>query len=211
MTRDSAPDLVALHGVRILGFADTPAIAQRFGLDVAETKELLLDAEARGWVGYATFAELSGWSLTELGRSENERLLAVELARSGEADQVRDVYRDFLPLNARLQRACTDWQLRPTPRDRLAINDHVDTAWDDGVLDELASIERGLSPLAGRLEGVLSRFRGYGERFSAARRRAYLGETGWVDRTDVDSCHRVWFELHEDLLATLGLDRTAGA
>jgi hypothetical protein len=28
-----------------------------------------------------------------------------------------------------------------------------------------------------------------------------------VDRTDVDSCHRVWFELHEDLVATLGIDR----
>jgi hypothetical protein len=27
-----------------------------------------------------------------------------------------------------------------------------------------------------------------------------------VDRTDVDSCHRVWFELHEDLVATLGID-----
>ncbi|WP_245966848.1 hypothetical protein [Sphaerisporangium album] len=25
----------------------------------------------------------------------------------------------------------------------------------------------------------------------------------------VDSCHRVWFELHEDLIATLGLDRHA--
>jgi hypothetical protein len=25
--------------------------------------------------------------------------------------------------------------------------------------------------------------------------------------TGVDSCHRVWFELHEDLVATLGIDR----
>lgn len=33
------------------------------------------------------------------------------------------------------------------------------------------------------------------------------GERGWVDRTDVDSCHRVRFELHEDLVATLGLQR----
>ena len=33
------------------------------------------------------------------------------------------------------------------------------------------------------------------------------GEHDWVDRTDIDSCHRVWFELHEDLIATLGLSR----
>jgi len=32
-----------------------------------------------------------------------------------------------------------------------------------------------------------------------------------VDHTDVDSCHRVWFELHEDLIATLGIDRRSAA
>jgi len=36
------------------------------------------------------------------------------------------------------------------------------------------------------------------------------GDGGWVDRTDVESCHRVWFELHEDLVATLGVDRGLG-
>ncbi|GEK21750.1 hypothetical protein CXY01_22700 [Cellulomonas xylanilytica] len=49
--------------------------------------------------------------------------------------------------------------------------------------------------------------RSAGSRSTAARRRAVAGDGGWVDRTDVDSCHRVWFELHEDLVATLGIDR----
>ncbi|MFD0883170.1 transcriptional regulator, partial [Streptosporangium algeriense] len=111
------------------------------------------------------------------------------------------------PLNALLLRACTDWQLRPTAGDRLAVNDHSDPAWDAGVLHELASIDRALAPLAERLGRVLTRFRGYDTRFSAALARARAGEGGWVDRTDVDSCHRVWFELHEDLIATLGLNR----
>lgn len=35
------------------------------------------------------------------------------------------------------------------------------------------------------------------------------GERRRVDGLGVDSCHRVRFELHEDLLATLGLDRGA--
>ncbi|WP_155859296.1 transcriptional regulator [Cellulomonas sp. KRMCY2] len=207
--RDSAPDLLVLHAVRIIGFAGTPVIAGRFELDAAETDEMLRDAEARGWVRHAAFADLSGWSLTESGRAENERLLAAELARVGGAEEVRDVHRDFLPLNARLQRACTDWQLRPTSHDRLATNDHSDPVWDDAVLDELAAVEHGLTPLADRLGGVLTRFRGYDTRFTAARRRTAAGEGGWVDRTDIDSCHRVWFELHEDLIATLGLDRGA--
>ena len=207
MTRDSQRDLLVLHAVRITGFADTPVIAHRFGLDAAEAEEVLLDAQARGLVEHTAFAGSGGWSLTERGRAENERRLAAELARVGGADEVLGVYREFLPLNALLLRACTDWQLRPTAGDRLAVNDHSDHAWDGRVLDELAGIERALTPLADRLGNVLTRLRGYDTRFTTALARARAGEGAWVDRTDVDSCHRVWFELHEDLIATLGLDR----
>ncbi|MEV4114149.1 transcriptional regulator [Nonomuraea sp. NPDC049695] len=207
MTRDSALDLLALHAVRITGFVDTPVLADRYGLDPAETKEALYDAEARGWVQYTSFAGSGGWSLTESGRAENERRLAAELALVGGAEEVRDVYREFLPLNAVLQRACTDWQLRPTGGDRLATNDHSDPAWDARILYELAGVGHALTPLAGRLASVLTRFRGYDTRFAAALARVQDGEGAWVDRTDVDSCHRVWFELHEDLIATLGIDR----
>lgn len=207
MTRESAADLLVLHAVRVTGFGDTPVIARRYGLDPAETKEMLLDAEARGWVAYSSFAGDGGWSLTEAGKAENERRLAEELAGTGRADEVHDVYRTFLPLNAILQRACTDWQLRPADGDRLAVNDHSDPAWDAGVLHELANVDRALKPLADRLASVLGRFRGYDTRFSSALARAQAGDGGWVDRTDVDSCHRVWFELHEDLIATLGLTR----
>lgn len=209
MTRDSSPGLLALHAVRITGFADTPVLARRYGLDASGTEEALRDARARGWVEHTAFAGTEGWSLTEAGRAENERLLAAELSGVGGAGEVRDVYRAFLPLNGLLLQACTDWQLRPAGGDRLAVNDHSDPAWDAGVLGELAGIDRALTRLAGRLGNVLTRFGGYDERFTAALARARAGEDGWVDRTDLDSCHRVWFELHEDLLATLGLDRRA--
>ncbi|MEZ7125087.1 transcriptional regulator [Nonomuraea sp. AD125B] len=209
MTRDSAPDLLVLHAVRVLGFADTPEVARRYGLDAAQAEELLRDFEARGWAGHSAFAGTGGWSLTEPGRAENERRLAAELADAGGADEVRDVYRAFLPLNALLLQACTDWQLRPTAGDRLAVNDHRDADWDAGVLHELACVSRALTPLADRLGSVLTRFRGYDARFAAALARARTGDNAWVDRNDVDSCHRVWFQLHEDLIATLGLDRHA--
>lgn len=207
MTQDSSSELLVLHAVRIVGFAATPVLARRFGLEPAETAELLGDAEARGWVTFAAFADLEGWSLTESGRAENERQLAAELVSAGGVEEVRDVYRDFLPLNTRLQRACTDWQLRPVPGSRLATNDHSDPAWDSAVLDELTAIDQALAPLASRLGNILPRFHGYDTRFTTALHRAQAGEAGWVDRTDVDSCHRVWFELHEDLIATLGLTR----
>jgi hypothetical protein len=198
---------LVLHAVRLTGFADTPAVARRFELPQDAVEESLKDAEARGWTAYSTFAGTSGWSLTEAGRAENERLLAAELTEADGDDRVREVYGDFLPLNGLLQQACTDWQLRPTPTDPLAANDHTDTAWDAGVLHELAAIDRALTSITSRLTDVLPRFRGYDTRFAQALRRAAAGETNWVDRSDVDSCHRVWFELHEDLLATLNLQR----
>jgi hypothetical protein len=211
MTRPSAPDLLILHATRVLGFADTPVIARRFDVDPADAEGILLDAQARGWVQHAAFADLRGWSLTESGRAENERQLHDELDRTGEADRIRGAYRDFLPLNARLQQACTEWQLRPVPADELAENDHTDAAWDRRILDELTAISNALAPLVDRISAVLTRLRGYDTRFDTALLRARGGEHGWVDRTDVDSCHRIWFELHEDLIATLGVDRRAEA
>ncbi|GIH09466.1 hypothetical protein Rhe02_75330 [Rhizocola hellebori] len=204
---ESTSSLLALHAVRLIGFADAAVIAQRFGLDVAETSEFLGDAEAYGWASYAAFAGLGGWSLTERGRAENERQLAAELVASGGTDEVHATHHDFLPLNARLLQACTSWQLRPTGDSRLAPNDHSDPAWDAGILNELFAIGHALTPLIHRLSGILSRFSGYDTRFAEALRRVRAGDGGWVDGTSVDSCHRVWFELHEDLIATLGLSR----
>lgn len=68
MAHVSAPEDLALHGARVLGFATTSRIAGRYGLDVGTVAELLLDHEARGWVRYLRFAGSAGWSLTDGGR-----------------------------------------------------------------------------------------------------------------------------------------------
>jgi len=209
MTRPSPPDLLALHAVRLLGLADLPAITARFDLAHAEAEQSLHAAEARHLVQHTSFAGLEGWFLTDGGKAENERRLAEERALADPGDVIGSVYADLLPLNARLLRACTDWQLRPADGDTLAANDHGDPDWDADILEELARLHRSLVPLVDRLTGILARFGGYDTRFAAALHRAYSGEHGWVDRTDVDSCHRVWFQLHEDLVATKGIDRRA--
>jgi hypothetical protein len=200
-------DLLALHAVRILGFADASSIARRFDLDPPNVEEFLLDAEARGWTAYTSFDGTEGWSLTERGRAENERQLAAELTRTGGAADVRAAYDEFLPLNATVLRAGTDWQLKPTREDRLAPNDHTDPRWDAAVLRALDNVAQALPQLIERLTRSLQRFRGYDARFTTALARARTGEPSWIDHTDIDSCHRVWFELHEDLIATLGIDR----
>ncbi|TCO23483.1 hypothetical protein EV652_109311 [Kribbella steppae] len=207
MTQVSTPELLVLHAVRLQGVADDQQVARRFGLDQAVTKELLLDYQAFGWITWSEFAGIGGWSLMASGREENERRLAQELESTAGAETVREIYRAFLPLNERLQIACTQWQLRPTGDDPHAFNDHADPAWDRRVIVELTALAEQLGPLTETLEGVLNRFQGYRTRFATALERVQAGDTGWVDRTNVDSCHKVWFELHEDLIATLGLVR----
>lgn len=202
-----APDV--LHAVRLLGFADVKAISERAQISPDATTTILDDARQHGWVQHAEFADLNGWSLTETGRDENERRLAQERDDAGAHSVIDRVYREFLPLNARLLRACTDWQLMPATGGRLSENDHNDEAWDARILSDLADLSAALVPLIGTLSEALPRFAGYDVRFGVALGKAERGAHEWVDRTNVDSCHRVWFQLHEDLIATLGIDRGA--
>jgi hypothetical protein len=210
--RSAAADL-ALHGVRVLGFPATARIATRYGLDPHATGEHLLDFEARGWVRQLSFAGTSGWSMTEAGRLEGERRMAAELDQAGARAVVTGVHAEFLPLNDRLGRACTDWQIRPTAADPMNFNDHSDWRWDDRVLGELAGLEKAFAGLCGQLTACLHRFAAYSGCYRAAVAQAQAGEPAWVDAADRDSVHLVWIAFHEDLLATLGLSRgsdTAG-
>lgn len=204
---DAALRTFTLHAVRLLGFADDAAVARRFRQPLAEVGEELLDLEALGLVSRSSFAETSGWSLTERGREEGERRLAAYLDASGGRGTVERVHRDFLPLNARFQDAVSRWQIRPLPGAPMARNDHTDHRSDDRVLERLTSVGRRVQPLQRALSGVDPRFDGYAERYAAALERAEHGSPQWVDGVGLDSCHVVWMQLHEDLLATLGLTR----
>ena len=126
MAHRSEPADLALHGVRVLGFPTTSRIAVRFGVDRDAVEEALLDAEARGWVRTLTFGPTTGWSLTDAGRVEGEHRLAAELDRTGLREAVTAAHARFLPLNRRFGAACTDWQVRPTHLDPMALNDHAD-------------------------------------------------------------------------------------
>jgi hypothetical protein len=203
----TAADLLALHAVRLLGFADTPAVAARFGLAEDDVAVLLEDHRALGHVAWTVFGDSAGWSLTDRGRLVGERLLAEELAATGRRDLVHRQYLDFLDSNAEVLRAVTDWQIRPAAGRPFAENDHQDLRWDARVLQRLAIVGDRLAPLSAAIGGVLPRLDGYAARYSAALARARAGDRVWVDGLGIDSCHTVWFQLHEDLLATLGIPR----
>ncbi|MBB2903560.1 hypothetical protein FHR75_004403 [Kineococcus radiotolerans] len=223
MSRTSAPELLVLHAVRTLGYADTARIttlltsravdlrtigcptsnpgAPGGGADVvgAQVREHLLDAEACGWVTCTRYAGDEGWSLTEAGKLHGEQLLAAELQATGTRPLVEAVHIDFLAWNAVVAEACTTWQLS-----EMGIGDH--TADLPATLHTLQTAANALAGLERRLRAGLTRFTGYHSRFSAAVDAA-AAAPAWISGTDRDSCHRVWFELHEDLIATLGLRR----
>lgn len=203
----SAAAMLVLHAARVTGMADDATVARRTGLDSTEVAEQLGDAQAYGWVARFDFAGTGGWALTEAGRDKDAANLAAELQATGAAGAVAAAHRAFDPLNARLVRACTDWQLRPAPSDRFASNDHTHPEWDARVLDELAALAGELRRLIGDLGQALPRFAGYDDRFRHALARARAGQNEWVAGVGVASCHAVWMELHEDLLSTLGIPR----
>jgi hypothetical protein len=89
----------------------------------------------------------------------------------------------------------------------MAFNDHTDWRWDDRVLRALASLRGSFKRLCGQLSDCLARFDGYADLYSAAVRKVEAGQHSWLDAPDRDSCHLVWIQFHEDLLATLGLPR----
>ena len=207
MRVNSEPSLLVLHAVRLLGFAPAEDIARRSGLQISDTSKILEEAQRAGWVQMSGFADLRGWALTENGKSANERQLKDERVKADPDGVVSQVYREFLPRNERMLRAVTDWQMRPTESDRFAVNDHTDAEWDERILKELDALGVELLSMCGKLTAVIQRFAGYSEWFDAALTLAEEGRHDWVDATTVDSCHKVWFQLHEDLIATLGIDR----
>jgi len=203
----SAVDDLALHAPRVLGYASARRIAAHFDLDPDEVEDHLLGFAANGWVSHSRFADTSGWHLTDAGRSEDERRLSAELDLAGARDTVTRAHEAFVPLNRRFGRACTSWQIRPTAGDPMALNDHTDWGWDEGVFRGLDDLGRRLATVTGPLAGALRRFAGYDTRYSSALARVNAGQPRWIDAPELDSCHTVWIQLHEDLLSTLRIPR----
>ena len=201
-----APDLLVLHALRLRTLAGADQIAARFALPAETVDDSLRRAAAAGWVVHRD-GRMSGWRLTSVGRVEGERLLADELDAAGARSVVLSQYEAFLVLNPELLAVCTDWQVVVTPAGEL-VNDHDDPEHDAAVLDRLDALHDQIVPVTTALAGTLSRFTGYTDRLTAAHERVRAGDHDWITRPVIDSYHTVWFELHEDLLATLGRERS---
>lgn len=202
----SDPALLAMCSVRLAPLRPPEAMAAVVGLPTSTLVEQLDRMVANGMARHHT-TDPPGWTLTPAGHEELERELAAELDAAGLRMRVTSCYERFLPLNQRLLALITDWQVRTAPDGTLELNDHADAAADAAVLVRLAELDEEAGPLCDELGVALARFGGYRHRLATARRRLESGEAIYLDGMRVDSYHLVWFELHEHLLATLGIRR----
>jgi len=207
MPHPSDPRLKVLHALRLKGAAGEEALAESTGLDAAAVRGQLDDLVAAGLAVECTGA-LAGWSLTPAGRDEHARALGAELDAAGARGVLTGAYRRFRALNADALDACSRWQVREVGG-RPVRNDHHDARYDAAVVADLADLERRARPVVDDLAGALDRYADYGPKLHHAVERVEAGDGDWFTRPVMPSFHTVWFELHEDLLTTLGLDRDA--
>jgi hypothetical protein len=187
---DAAAELAALLALRVRGRADAAHVARVVGCDDAEAGAMLAALGARG----AVVAGANGTgvvTLTETGRADLTRLLAAEAI---DRAAVARIYERFVAADHELKAAITAWQLAPEPRKSAA----------QATVMGAAATAGGV---AAELARTAPRFAPYPLRIAAAAAAIATGDPRFVASPRVDSLHSVWFELHEDLLVTLGRTR----
>lgn len=196
---DEARDrLLALHAIRILGATSATGAAEVFQLDREWVAEHLLDLEAIGLVRRTRWDGLDVWSLSESGKAANESALRVERIARDATFLTEWALETFEAVNSRFTAACTAWQLGERSRER---------GISPGALREFTYCGARLAEITGELATRLPRFGVHRGRYDAALERVRAGHAAWIDSPALPSLHLVWMGAHEDLLATLGLQR----
>ncbi|MFI1507798.1 transcriptional regulator [Streptomyces sp. NPDC020597] len=200
----SDTELLVLHALRCAGFSGRASLAAVTGLSESDVESELIDLAVTGLVTH-TAGDFGGWGLTEAGRTADAERIADELASAGARAAVSAAFERFLVLNPELLDLCTAWQMRGVGG-TMTMNDHADAAYDARVLDRFTDFHRRAEPVCAELSAALLRFRRYPVRLADALARAKGGELEHV-ADSTTSYHSVWFQLHEDLLATLDIPR----
>lgn len=193
-----------LRTLRCIGYTSPARLAATTGLDESDVESELIDLAVAGLVTYDG-GGFGGWGLTAAGRTADAERVEAELAATGARAAVVDAYDRFLVLNPELLDLCTAWQMRAV-NGVVTLNDHTDPGYDTRVLDRLIDLDQRAAVVCADVSAALPRFRRYPAALSAALARVKAGERDYVT-DNLESYHNIWFQLHEDLLATLGIPR----
>jgi hypothetical protein len=202
MGHPSTPFFRTFHALRIKGFAtlDTLAEITALELDQVESDVRTLEQDE-----HALFRENRGlWQLTPAGRDAHGTALASDLGGVDAEHLLAPVYPDFVKVNVDFKGLCGAWQLRDD-----APNDHTDADYDAGIVEQLVVLNDRAQPLVTSLGSSLDRMAAYAPRLDAAVSRLRSGQTNMFTGVMCNSYHDIWMELHEDLILTQKIDRSA--
>ncbi|MGB3736159.1 MAG: hypothetical protein WA964_14470 [Ilumatobacter sp.] len=202
MAHESTPQFQTFHALRIKGFAAVDTLVEMTSLSTDDV-ELALTRLADN--GYTQFRENRGlWQLTADGRAAHGEHLLADLEGLDVAATLRTHYQSFLTSNSKFKELCGDWQLRDGEP-----NDHSDTAYDESVVERLSALHADALPAVTSMGEGISRMRPYSNRLVEVLAKVQTGETKMFTGVMCGSYHDVWMELHEDLILTQGIDRSA--
>ena len=195
-------ELALLMALRTQGLASVPRAAIAAGLDEDIAKKTLT-AFADAGLAKQREGRVCGFMLLPPGTARLDELLAEEGLRTYEP--LCDGYDRFMLLNTRVLKVCSEWQLREDD----VPNDHSDHDYDAAVIDRLSELHRRSAKCVGAITECASRYEPYAARLDSCVERLHAGDQAAFTAVMAESYHTVWFELHQDLLLTLGREREA--
>jgi len=182
-------------------------IRTRAGLSSAQADSVLRALESTHLLEAGVPPDgLRRYRLTPTGRARGEEVVRADRAAIGPA--IEALIDRFDETNGALKELLRQWQLRPEGS-AMVVNDHTDAAYDDRLLAQLGQLLARAEAWLTDLPSERARYERYGRRLRHAVDRAGRGELEYVAGLSVDSVHAVWWQLHADLLAVLGRERSA--
>ena len=151
--------------------------------------------------GYITVRG-SAVAITEEGRAVHRGWAALPPG-TDEHDTARRAYDRFGQLDPLVKQVITEWQLK---RAGAASAGYGEDEW--ALIDRLIILDEKAAALLNALGRAIPRFASYRPRMRLALQRLEEGEPTFFCGLTCDSYHTVWWQLHEDLLLAVGLDRS---
>jgi hypothetical protein len=175
-----------LHALRIKGAVEDSALTSRGVADAVP------DAVSEGLVVVRVVRGGNYVALSPAGLAAHAEMLR-DLSSPEGVKALGAVYDErFLPLNAEFKSFCAEWQ-------------QSSTQWD--LLGPLLVFHQAILAILEAAELQFAHLGGYALRFTTSHELVLDGDADALVAPIGDSYHNIWFELHEDLLVTLGRNR----
>lgn len=193
---------LVLHGLCVKKAATTEDLAAWAGCGETDLEAPLAAATDSGFV-------LSGRGrhmVTPAGREWLDEQYPVVFAEVRTDADFTAAYDRFEEINSELLGLMTRWQTVSVGGTWVP-NDHLDEAYDESIIEELAGLHQRAVPILQAFTGPVPRLLRYITALDDAEQKVLTGNRDFLSGAKIQSYHTVWFEMHEDLLRMLGRTR----